>query len=160
MSITVRPARRGDEGEVLRLIRALAAFEQMPDAVDATEASLRRTLFAADACVFAHIAEDEGRAVGLSLWFNNYSTWTGKPGLYLEDLFVDPEARRKGVARALVVALAREAVRRGCARGGVAVLDWNTEAMRFYVSLGAKAAKGWQPWRLDGDALARLSGEA
>lgn len=159
MSVAVRPARRGDEGEVLRLIHALAAFEHMPDAVQATEASLRRTLFSGDACVFAHLAEAGGRAVGLSLWFLNYSTWTGRPGLYLEDLFVDPDVRRKGVARAMFVALAREALDRGCARIDFAVLDWNTEAMRFYVTLGAKAASGWQPWRLESDALARLAAE-
>lgn len=159
MSVTVRPARRGDESEVLRLIRGLALFEHMPDAVRATEESLRRTLFAGDACVFAHLAEEDGRAIGLSLWFLNYSTWTGRPGLYLEDLFVDPEARRKGVAHAMFVELAREALRRGCARIDFAVLDWNTEAMRFYVTLGAKAASGWQPWRLESDALMRLAAE-
>ena len=95
--------------------------------------------------------------MGLALWFLNYSTWTGKPGLYLEDLFVDPSERRSGVARALMTALAREAQARGCARMDWAVLDWNEEAMRFYRRIGARRSEGWQPWRLEADGIARLA---
>ena len=156
MSVTVRPARPGDEGEILRMIRGLATFERMAEAVEATEESLRATLFAENPQVFAHVAELGGRAVGLTVWFLNYSTWTGRPGIYLEDLFVDPEMRRAGVAGALFAALGAEAERRGCMRIDWAVLDWNVEAMRFYRAMGAGPTSGWQPWRLDGAALERL----
>ncbi|MBV9840891.1 MAG: GNAT family N-acetyltransferase [Sphingomonadaceae bacterium] len=159
MSVTVRPALPGDETEILRMIRALAAFERMPDAVEATEASLRATLFIPHAQVFAHLAEIEGRAIGLALWFLNYSTWTGRPGIYLEDLFVDPNVRRAGVARALFAALAREARARDCARIDWAVLDWNEQAMRFYRAIGGRPQSGWQPWRLEGEALERLAAD-
>ncbi len=157
MSLSIRSAQPGDEAEILRMIRALAAFEREPDAVAATEAMLTRTLFANGVHVHAHIAERNGRAVGLALWFLNFSTWTGKPGLYLEDLFVDESERRSGVARALMATLAQEALARGCARMDWAVLDWNEEAMRFYERLGARRTEGWQPWRLEGEAIARLA---
>ena len=156
MSIAVRPAQPGDEAEILRMIRALATFEREPDAVLATEAMLAESLFGAGSHVHAHIAEQDGRSVGLALWFLNYSTWTGRAGLYLEDLFVDPEARRAGIARALFGALAEEAMARGCARIDWAVLDWNEPAMGFYRRIGARRSEGWQPWRLEGEALARL----
>jgi GNAT superfamily N-acetyltransferase len=155
--VTVRPAVAGDEAEILRMIVALATFEREPDAVKATEESLRALMFGPDPKVFAHIAEVDGRAVGLALWFLNFSTWTGRHGIYLEDLFVAAEARRMGVARALFGELAREAARRGCARIDWAVLDWNRSAMDFYESLGARRSAGWQPWRLDGEALAAIA---
>jgi len=157
VAVTVRPTVDGDEAEILRMIVALATFEREPDAVKATEESLRALMFGDDPKVFAHIAEADGRAVGLALWFLNFSTWTGRHGLYLEDLFVDPEARRMGVARTLFAALAQEAARRGCARIDWAVLDWNKPAMDFYRALGAARSSGWQPWRLDGAALDRLA---
>jgi GNAT superfamily N-acetyltransferase len=157
MSIQIRPAQPGDEPEILRMIRALAAFEKEPDAVVATEAMLAENLFGEGAHVHAHIAERGGRVVGLALWFLNYSTWTGRPGLYLEDLFVDASERKSGVARALMVALAEEAMARGCARMDWAVLDWNTEAMKFYERLGAKRHEGWQPWRIEGEGIAALA---
>jgi GNAT superfamily N-acetyltransferase len=159
VALTVRPAVAGDEAEILRMIVALATFEREPDAVKATEESLRALMFGAEPKVFAHLAEADGRAVGLALWFLNFSTWTGRHGIYLEDLFVDPEARRMGVARALFGELAREAARRGCARIDWAVLDWNRSAMDFYESLGARRSAGWQPWRLDGDALAAVASD-
>lgn len=157
MSIAIRPAMPGDEAEILRMIRALAKFEREPDAVVATEGMLVENLFGAGAHVFAHIAERDGRAVGVAIWFLNYSTWTGRPGLYLEDLFVDPGERKSGVARALMVALAEEAMARGCARMDWAVLDWNVEAMTFYERIGAKRHEGWQPWRIEGDGIAKLA---
>lgn len=157
MSVAVRPAAPGDEAAILRMIHALAAFEREPDAVVATEAMLTENLFGEGAHVHAHIAERDGRAVGLALWFLNYSTWTGRPGLYLEDLFVDPAERKSGVARALMVALAEEAMARGCARMDWAVLDWNVEAMKFYERIGAKRHEGWQPWRIEGEGIARLA---
>jgi GNAT superfamily N-acetyltransferase len=157
MSLSIRAARPGDEAEILRMIRALAAFEREPDAVVATEAMLAKALFVENAHVRAHLAERDGRAVGLALWFLNFSTWTGRSGLYLEDLFVDPSERRSGVARALLSALAQEALARGCMRMDWAVLDWNEEAMRFYERIGARHSAGWQPWRLEGEGIARLA---
>jgi GNAT superfamily N-acetyltransferase len=157
MSLAIRRAIPGDEAEILRMIRALALFEREPDAVAATEAMLTAALFADGAHVHAHIADRDGRAVGLALWFLNFSTWTGRPGLYLEDLFVDESERRSGVARALFAALAKEAEARGCARIDWAVLDWNGEAMRFYERIGARRTEGWQPWRLDGEGIAALA---
>jgi GNAT superfamily N-acetyltransferase len=157
VTVAIRAARPGDEAEILRLVHALAAFEREPDAVVATEAMLAESLFGEGAHVHAHVAERDGRAVGLALWFLNYSTWTGRPGLYLEDLFVDPDERRSGVARKLMVALAKEAMARGCARMDWAVLDWNVEAMAFYERLGARRSAGWEPWRLEGEAIAALA---
>jgi GNAT superfamily N-acetyltransferase len=157
MSVAIRPAQPGDEAEILRMIRALASFEREPDAVVATEAMLTENLFSEGGHVHAHIAERDGRAVGMALWFLNYSTWTGRPGLYLEDLFVDPAERRSGVAKQLMIALAEEALARGCARMDWAVLDWNSEAMRFYETIGARRSEGWQPWRLEADGIAALA---
>lgn len=153
---TVRPARPGDEEDILRLIRALADYEREPDAVEATAEGLRAHLFAAEPRVFAHVAEDGGRLVGIAVWFLTFSTWTGRHGVYLEDLFVDPATRGGGVARALVRALAAEAKARGCARMDWAVLDWNEPAKAFYRRLGARHNETWEPWRLDGAALAAL----
>lgn len=152
----VRRARPDDVAAILRLIVALAAYEREPDAVKATEATLTQTLFAADARVWAHIAEHDGVVVGIAVWFLNYSTWTGKPGIYLEDLFVDDAARGLGVGKALFKALGEEADRLGCARIDWAVLDWNEPAMDFYRAIGARRQTGWQPWRIDGAALEAL----
>jgi GNAT superfamily N-acetyltransferase len=156
MTATIRPARPGDEADILRLIRALAAFEREPDAVQATVEDLRAHLFADAPRVFAHVAEQEGRVIGIAIWFLTFSTWTGRHGIYLEDLFVDPAARGGGIARDLVRALAAEARERGCARIEWAVLDWNDLAKGFYRRLGARHNDTWEPWRLDGAALAAL----
>jgi len=152
----VRPARAGDEHDILRLVRALADYEREPDAVEATADGLRDHLFGDDPRVFAHVAERDGAIVGIAVWFLSFSTWTGRHGIYLEDLFVDPEARGDGVARALVEALAAEAAARGCPRLDWAVLDWNEPAKGFYRRLGARHNTAWEPWRLDGEALAAL----
>ena len=159
MTLDIRWARPGDEATVLRLIKALAAYEREPDAVQATEDSIRETLFGPNAQVFAFLAELDGRPVGLALWFLTYSTWTGRPSLYLEDLFVDEAARGSGIARALFRRLAQEAKARNCARIDWAVLDWNVEAMAFYERLGGRRQTGWEPWRVDGAALDHLAGE-
>jgi GNAT superfamily N-acetyltransferase len=154
--VIVRRAIAADVPAVLALIKALAAYEREPDAVKATEESLMRTLFADNAQVFAHVAEVDGAVVGIAVWFLNYSTWTGKPGIYLEDLFVADTARGSGAGKALFKALAEEAERLGCARIDWAVLDWNTPAMDFYRALGGRPQSGWQPWRIDGPALEAL----
>ena len=157
MTITVRPAAPGDVALILDMVRALAVYEREPDAVRATEQSLGETLFGADPRVFVHIAERDGQPLGIALWFLTYSTWTGRPSLYLEDLFVADEARGTGTGRALLTALAREAKRLGCARMDWAVLDWNSKAMDFYAHIGAARQTGWQPWRIEGEALDRLA---
>lgn len=156
-AVTIRRAAPGDEAEILRLIVALAVYEKEPDAVHATAEGLATALFAEGSRVTAHLAEIDGAVVGLALWFLNFSTWTGKPGLYLEDLFVDEAARGTGAGGALLATLAREAVTAGCARMEWAVLDWNEKAMGFYRSIGAERSAGWQPWRLSGEALQRLA---
>jgi GNAT superfamily N-acetyltransferase len=157
VTLEIRWARPGDEAEVLRLVKGLAVYERAPDAVQTTEAMLTETLFGANPQVFAFLAELDGRVVGLALWFLTYSTWTGRPSLYLEDLFVDEPARGNGAARALMARLAQEAKARDCARMDWAVLDWNVDAMAFYERLGARRQTGWEPWRLHGDALDRLA---
>lgn len=156
MTATIRPARPGDEHDILRLVRALAAYEREPDAVEATAEGLRHHLFGPSPQVFAHVAEQDGEVVGIAVWFLSFSTWTGRHGIYLEDLFVDPAARGGGVAFALVRALAAEARTRGCARIDWAVLDWNALAKGFYRRLGARHNAGWEPWRLDGPELEAL----
>lgn len=156
MTLNIRWAVSGDEGTVLRLVQALAVYEREPDAVKATEASIRETLFGDTPQVFAFLAEVDGRPVGLALWFLTYSTWTGRPSIYLEDLFIDEAARGHGIARALFDRLGREAKARNCARIDWAVLDWNENAKRFYRHLGGRAQSGWEPWRLEGEALDRL----
>lgn len=159
MTLAIRWAVPGDEATVLHLVKALAIYEREPDAVQATEASLTATLFGDTPQVFAFIADLDGAPVGLALWFLTYSTWTGRPSLYLEDLFVDDAVRGQGIARALFRRLAREAKARDCARIDWAVLDWNVDAMGFYERLGGRRQSGWQPWRLHGEALDRLAEE-
>jgi GNAT superfamily N-acetyltransferase len=154
--VIVRRAIPGDVPAILSLIKALATYEREPDAVKATEDSLMGTLFAANAQVFAHVVETNGAVVGIAVWFLNYSTWTGKPGIYLEDLFVADTARGTGAGKALFKALAEDAEKLGCARIDWAVLDWNTPAMDFYRALGGRPQSGWQPWRIDGPALEAL----
>jgi len=154
--VIVRRATSADVPDILRLIVALAVYEREPDAVKATVEMLAQTLFADNARVYAHVAELNGEVVGIAVWFLNYSTWTGKPGIYLEDLFVSETARGTGAGRALFKALAEEAERLGCARIDWAVLDWNTPAMDFYRAIGGRPQSGWQPWRIDGPALEAL----
>jgi len=154
--VGVRRARAGDEHDILRLIRALAAYERAPDAVKATPDGLSAALFGDHPRVFAHVAELDGRVVGIAVWFFNYSTWQGRHGIYLEDLFVDPDVRGGGIARALFEALGEEAKRHDCARIDWAVLDWNDLAKDFYHKIGARRLTGWEQWRLDGEALEKM----
>ena len=154
----IRPATPDDAEAVYELILALAVYEREPDAVRATPESLRAQL-AADAPPFeCLLAEENGRAVGFALFFPTFSTWEGRPGLYLEDLFVREEARGSGTGRALLTELARIAVERGYGRLELAALDWNEPAIAFYERLGGKAMDEWTVFRFSGDALARLGG--
>ena len=156
MTYTLRPATLADVPVILNLIRGLAEYERMLDQVQATEAGLQATLFpAAGDPPAAHcvLAEIDGIAVGFALYFFNYSTFLGKPGLYLEDLFVKPELRGRGIGKALLLHLARVANEKGCGRMEWAVLDWNAPAIAFYESLGAKRMLEWQLCRLSGPAL-------
>lgn len=156
MSASIRLATRADVAEVLRLIRALAEYEKLAHEVVATEAGLRETLFGARPAAEVLLAESDGRVVGLALFFQNYSTFLGRPGLYLEDLFVEPAHRGQGVGKTLLRAVARLAVARGCGRLEWAVLDWNTPAIGFYKSLGARPMSDWTVFRVSGGALTRL----
>ena len=152
----VRRATPADVPAILRMIVALAVYEREPDAVKATEQSLTESLFGQNAHIYAHVAELDGEVAGIAVWFLNYSTWTGRPGIYLEDLFVSEAARGTGAGKALFKALAQEAEARGCARIDWAVLDWNTRAMDFYRAIGGRPQSGWQPWRIEGPALEAL----
>jgi GNAT superfamily N-acetyltransferase len=153
----LRRARPGDEDGILACIRALAEYEKEPDAVQTTADDLRLSLFAASASVFAHVIELDGRLVAIAVWFLNYSTWTGRHGIYLEDLFVRESERRHGYGRALLSALAELCVARGYSRFEWSVLDWNEPSIRFYRSIGAVGMDEWTVQRLSGDALARLA---
>ena len=152
----IRPAGPRDVATILRFVRELAAFEREPDAVEATEETLAHALFDERAAE-AVIAERDGAPVGFALFFHNFSTWTGKKGLYLEDLYVTPEARGSGVGRQLLKHLAAVAVERDCARFEWAVLDWNQPAIDFYTSQGAEMMADWRIERVTGKALARLA---
>ena len=158
MTVQIRAAKPGDEVDILRLVRALADYEREPDAVKATAPSLHASLFGDNPRVFAHVAERDGQVIGIAVWFLNFSTWTGRHGIYLEDLFVDPAVRNQGVAHLLFRALAIEAKARDCARIDWAVLDWNDLGKGFYRRLGAHHKAEWEPWRLDGAALDALAG--
>lgn len=154
----IREARVEDAPDVLRLVRELAIYERDPDAVVNTVELVERWLFGEDAVASALVAEVDGRVVGIAVWYPSYSTWTGLPGVYLEDLFVEPEHRGHGFGKGFLVALARIAVARGYARFEWVVLDWNTPAVEFYEALGARPMKQWTTYRVQGEELAALAG--
>jgi len=156
-SISIRSATPADVPLILSLIRELAEYEREPDAVVATEGQLRDHLFGASPYAQCVMGEIDGVVQGFALYFHNFSTWRGRPGLYLEDLFVRPSARGVGLGRALFTHLARVAVERGCARMEWAVLDWNEPAMGFYRRMGAVALSEWTVWRLTDEALVRAA---
>ncbi len=155
--MTLRPATAADVPQILAFIRALADYERLLHEVVATEDGLRQALFGPRPYAEVVLAEHAGAPVGFALFFHTFSTFVGRPGIYLEDLFVVPEARGLGVGKALLAELARLAVERGCGRVEWAVLDWNAPAIRFYDSLGARPNDEWTVYRLDGPALAALA---
>jgi GNAT superfamily N-acetyltransferase len=141
------------------LIGDLATFEREPDAVEVDEQLLTDALFAESPVVFANVADDDGNVLGMTVYFRNFSTWTGRLGIYLEDFYVRPEARGRGVGTALLAALADEARANGYSRIDWSVLDWNETALDFYRSAGARPMTGWTGYRLDGEALARFGAD-
>jgi GNAT superfamily N-acetyltransferase len=152
----VRRVREEDVPAVLALVEGLAGYERL-DGGTMTESQLRDALFGAAPALFAHVAEVDGEVVGFAVWFLNFSTWRGVHGLYLEDLFVRPEYRGRGLGRALLATLARECVEHGYERFEWSVLNWNTPSIEFYRSLGAVPLDEWTRYRLADDALAALA---
>jgi GNAT superfamily N-acetyltransferase len=158
MATTIRTATEADVPRILAFIRALAAYEREPDAVTATEAGLLRDGFGPNPFYQCLIAEQNGHPAGFALYFFNYSTWKGCPGIYLEDIFVHPEFRGLGIGKALLQQVAAVAVQQGCPRLQWEVLDWNTPAIDFYRAMGAEFLDEWRNVRISGDALQRLAG--
>jgi GNAT superfamily N-acetyltransferase len=158
MSVQVRTARVEDVAVILGFIRELAEYERLSDQVSASEADIEAALFSPAPRAFCDIAEVDGEAVGLALWFYNFSTFVGRCGLYLEDLYVRPSARGCGAGKALLRRLARRCVEEKLGRMEWAVLDWNAPAIGFYDSLGASSLEDWRIRRLTGEALAALAG--
>ena len=152
----IRPAKVGDLPEILQLIKDLAIYEKAEHEVLATVEELERTLFGDVPKVFAHVVDVDGKVVGIAIWFLNYSTWLGKHGIYLEDLYVQPEFRGQGFGLALLKELARICVERGYPRFQWWVLDWNSPTIEFYSSHGAVAMDEWTVHRITGDALKKL----
>ncbi|HVJ04073.1 MAG TPA: GNAT family N-acetyltransferase [Candidatus Saccharimonadales bacterium] len=155
--LEIRAAQSEDAGTILKLIQGLAEYEHAPREAVATEEDLLRDGFGKEPKFHCVIAEWDGEAVGFALYFFNYSTWKGRPGVFLEDLFVWPEYRGKGIGKALLLELAKIAVANKCGRYEWQVLDWNTPAIEFYEGLGAKRMKEWLPMRVEGDALMELA---
>ncbi|MGI8564328.1 MAG: GNAT family N-acetyltransferase [Candidatus Dormibacter sp.] len=160
MSVTVRSATEQDVPLIAGFIRELAAYERLAREVVMTEADLRLTLFGEQRYAEVLIAEQEREPLGFALFFHTYSTFLGRPGLYLEDLFVRPEQRGRGVGLKLLAQLAGLAQERGCGRLEWSVLNWNDSAIGFYDKLGARPRSGWTVYRLTGEALQELAARA
>ena len=156
--LEIRTTTEADIPVILDLIQQLAEYEREPDAVVATEAGLREVLFGAQRSAETLLALESDEPVGFAVYFYNFSTWLGRPGLYLEDLFVLPSARGKGYGRALLERLAQIAHERGCGRMEWAVLDWNEPAIQFYKKLGAAPMSEWTVFRLTQEGIAKLAG--
>lgn len=157
MSVSIRSATRADLPLIAQFIRDLAEYERLADEVRFDEAVLGDRLFGPRPYAEVLIGEIDGSPQGFALFFHNFSTFEGKPGIYLEDLFVRPEARGSGLGKALLKRLAALAVERDCARLEWSVLDWNEPSIQFYKALGAKAMDEWTIYRVDGDALGELA---
>lgn len=158
MTVTIRRARPGDEAELVAMMRALADFEHALAECTVTEDQLQRALFGERATVYAHVAEVDGEPAAMALWFCNFSTWDGVAGIYLEDLYVKSEYRRLGLAKALLATLAKECVDNDYTRLSWAVLDWNSNAIALYDSVGGKQQSEWITYRVSGDELSALAG--
>ena len=152
----IRPAQPADTATICELVRELAEYEQLTHQVVLEEQRVHEHLFGAQPCVEAILAEEGGKVVGFALFFRNYSTFLGRPGMYLEDLYVKPEHRGVGHGRALLAEVAKLAVQQGCGRLEWAVLNWNTPSIDFYNKLGGEPLDGWTTYRLTGEALVKL----
>lgn len=159
MTVQIRPATRDDVAAIAELIRGLASYEKLEKDVVMTEALLDKALFGDRQYAEVLLAEEDGRPVGFALFFHNFSTFLGQPGIYLEDLFVLPEHRGRGVGRTLLTRLAQIAVERDCGRLEWSVLDWNRDAIGFYERIGARPNSEWTVYRLAGEALTGLAGQ-
>ena len=157
MTLTIRPARRGEASLVLQFVRELAEYEKLSHTVVANKALLDDLLFAEHPSVFCDIAEWGGEPAGFAVWLLDYSTFTGRHGIYLEDLFVRPAHRGKGIGKALMIHLARACVARGATNFQWSVLNWNKPSIDFYKSLGAMPRDEWTTYRISGDALTQLA---
>ncbi|EFE95362.1 GNAT family N-acetyltransferase [Serratia odorifera] len=157
MSITIRQARPEDATAIYAMIYELAVYEKAPQQVVTTPEEIRATLFGAGSNTEALIAESEGKTIGYAVFFTSYSTWLGRNGIYMEDLYVSPDYRAKGAGRALLKKIAQCAVQRQCGRLEWSVLDWNQPAIDFYLSIGALPQSEWVRYRLDGDALLKFA---
>ncbi|MHA7112889.1 N-acetyltransferase family protein [Pseudomonas promysalinigenes] len=153
MSLSIRPAVRNDAAQILAYITELAEYERARHEVVATVADIERTLFDEGSNVHSLICERDGQAIGFAVYFYSYSTWQGRNGIYLEDLYITPQQRGGGAGREVLRHIAREAVAKGCGRFEWSVLDWNTPALEFYQSLGAEPQAEWVRYRLAGDKL-------
>ena len=157
MALNIRRARSDEAGLVLDFVRELAAYEKLSHEVEATETDIADALFGRDPRLFCAIAEWNGEPVGFAVWFLNFSTFSGRHGIYLEDLYVRPSHRGKGLGKALLVYLAKECIDNGWSRLQWAVLDWNAPSIAFYKSLGAVMMDDWTLCRVSGPALTRLA---
>jgi GNAT superfamily N-acetyltransferase len=160
VSLAIRPAQASDSALIFALVRELADYEKLAAEVDATESQIAAALFAGPPRVHCDIAEWDGKPAGFALWFTIFSTFRGRSSLYLEDIFVRPAFRRRGIGKALLKRLARRCVEEDWARFEWAVLDWNAPAIAFYKSLGAQVLDEWKICRLSGDALSEFAGLA
>jgi GNAT superfamily N-acetyltransferase len=156
----IRLAQPNDAADIHRLIYELAVYEKAPEQMVATLEQINNSLFNDKPVAFCHVAEVDGKIVGIALWFLNYSTWLGKPGIYLEDLFVQPEYRGHGIGKGFMQTLAKICIERGYERFQWWVLDWNEPSIDFYKSLGAVPMDEWTVFRLSGDALKKFANES
>jgi GNAT superfamily N-acetyltransferase len=155
--VTIRPAKPGDEADLTAICHELATFERAADQCTVTETQMRTALFGEKPTLHAHVAEIDGEIAAGALWFYNFSTWDGVAGIYLEDLYVRPAFRRRGLARALLAELARECLKGGYTRLSWAVLDWNVDAIALYDSVGGRPQSEWITYRVSGSALSELA---
>ena len=155
----IRLAEPEDVNDIHRLIYELAVYERAPEAMVASIEQIRDSLFTQHPVAFCHVAEVEGKIVGIALWFLNYSTWLGKPGIYLEDLFVQPDYRGHGIGKGFMQTLAKLCIERGYERFQWWVLDWNEPSIDFYKSLGAAPMDEWTVFRLSGEALKKFASQ-